>query len=210
MYVGNPVRREILDAHRLEGLARFGLSDKLPVILVTGGSQGAAQINDVVVAALPELLQRYQIIHQTGDGELERIKFDLAHGEKIAHIDRYHPYDFILKDMGEALAAADLVVGRAGVGTINESAVLGKPTVLIPNYQMAGHQVANAKLLSRQGAARVLDGQTLTPAKLVGELDRIMGNPDELRRLGEGIRAFSRPKAAHDLAELILSVGRAG
>lgn len=210
VYVGNPVRPDLLSAHRLEGLAHFKLDDKLPVVLVTGGSQGAAQINDVVVEALPELLEFCQIIHQTGAGEFERVKFKLTREEKPQHFDHYHPVSFLTNDMGQAYAVADLVVGRAGVNAITDAAATGKPTVLIPNYEMAGHQVENARVLSRQGAARVLDGATLTPERLVGEIRRVLGDSAEQERLSRAIRQFGRPDAAGELAKVVLEVARRG
>jgi UDP-N-acetylglucosamine--N-acetylmuramyl-(pentapeptide) pyrophosphoryl-undecaprenol N-acetylglucosamine transferase len=210
VYVGNPVRHDILTAHRLEGIAHFKLDETLPVILITGGSQGAAQINSVVLGSLSLLLDHYQIIHQTGESAIAQIKFELKRLGKISHIERYHPYGFLMGDMGLALGAADLVIGRAGVNTINDSAVLGKPTILIPNYEMAGHQVENAQVLSRQGAVRVLNGARITPESFVAEIKRVLGDQDEQRRLSEAIMKFSRPNAAEDLAKLVLAVGRAG
>ena len=207
VFTGNAVRAELLRAHRLEGLAAFHLDSKLPVILVTGGSQGARQVNDVVLAALPELLERYQVIHQVGEGDIARVKFELSR-QKLSHNERYRPVAFLLAEMPAALAAADVLVARAGAQTIAEAAVLGKPTVLIPNYQAAAHQQENAKVLARAGAARVLDGAKLTPALLVGEVRRILDDPHEQQLLGQGIQAFGRPQAATDLAKLILSTSK--
>lgn len=207
VYVGNPVRADIINAHRLEGLAHFNLDESIPVILITGGSQGAAQINNAVLQALPELTAKYQIIHQTGEGEINRIVFEIGRRRTEPNIERYHPFGFMMGDMGLALAAADVVIGRAGVNTINDSAVLGKPTILIPNYEMAGHQVENAKVLSRQGAVRVLDGAKLTSERLVAEINYILGDVAEQARLSAAIRLFGRPQAAHDLAMLIEAVG---
>ena len=208
VFTGNPVRPELLKVHRLEGMAAFNLDPNLPVILVTGGSQGARQINEVVVGALPELLPIAQVIHQTGDGEIERIKFELSRQPALAHRERYHPYAFLLAEMPAAMAAADLLIARAGAQTIAEAAVLRKPTVLIPNYQAAAHQLVNAKALARAGAARTLDGATLTPAKLVGEIKRLLGDPVELGRLEEGISAYGRPQAANELAALVLGAAK--
>ncbi len=205
VYVGNPIRTEILSAHRLEGLAAFHLDDKHPVIFVTGGSQGAAEINDCLIGALPELLEQYQIIHQTGEGELARIKFELARMDRLPHANRYHPYAFLMKEMPLALAAADIIIGRAGVGTISDSAALRKPTVLIPNNQMAAHQVANARMLARMGAVRVIDNAKLTPERLVGEVRRILDDPEEQGRLARAIGEFARPQAAVDLAKLVMA-----
>jgi UDP-N-acetylglucosamine--N-acetylmuramyl-(pentapeptide) pyrophosphoryl-undecaprenol N-acetylglucosamine transferase len=204
VYVGNPVRANILTSHRLEGLAHFELDSNLPVVLITGGSQGAAQINNAVLSVIDELTANYQIIHQTGEGEIARIRFELSRTPKSANRHRYHPYGFLMSDMGLALAAADLVVGRAGVNTINDCAVLGKPTILIPNYVMAGHQVENARVLSRQGAVRVLDGASLTGAKLLAEINLVLGSEEEQARLSAGISKFARPEAAQELAHLIV------
>jgi UDP-N-acetylglucosamine--N-acetylmuramyl-(pentapeptide) pyrophosphoryl-undecaprenol N-acetylglucosamine transferase len=157
---------------------------------------------------LPALLEWCQVIHLTGEGELERVKFELGRRERLAYPERYSSHAFLMKEMGEALAAADVVVSRAGVNAITDVATLGKPTVLIPNYQMAGHQVENARVLSRMGAVRVLDGQTLTGPKLVGELKRLVNDPEEQERLSRAIRQFSKPEAARELAGLILEVGR--
>lgn len=205
VYVGNPVRTNILTSHRLEGVAHFKLDEKLPVILITGGSQGAAQINNAVLEVVDALTEKYQVIHQTGEGEIARIRFELSRMPKSTTRERYHPYGFLMTDMGLALAAADLVIGRAGVNTINDCAVLGKPTILIPNYIMAGHQVENARVLSRQGAVRVLDGASLSGAKLLREVDFVLGNEEEQARLSANISKFARPQAAEDLAELIIS-----
>ncbi len=207
VYVGSPVRADILTAHRLEGIAHFGLDEAVPVILITGGSQGAAQINNVVLGSLDRLIKKYQIIHQTGEGEIARIMFELSRRPKYKLADRYHPYGFLMGDMGLALAAADLVIGRAGVNTINDSAVLGKPTILIPNYEMAGHQVENARVLSRQGAVRVLDGAKLTADSFADEIDYVLGDETVQADMVAAIKVFGRPNAAEDLGKIILALG---
>ncbi len=208
VFTGNPVRLEVTGAHRLEGLAKFNLDDGLPVVVVTGGSGGAKQINDVILQALPDLLTFCQVIHLTGDGEYERVKFEVRRLGAVKEIGHYRAFAFLSGEMGLALAAADLVVTRAGANTIAELAALGKPTVLIPNFEMAGHQVENARVLSRMGAVRVLDGSKLTAGQLVGEIRRVLGDAELQGRLTAAIRQFSRPAAAHDLAAVILETGR--
>jgi UDP-N-acetylglucosamine--N-acetylmuramyl-(pentapeptide) pyrophosphoryl-undecaprenol N-acetylglucosamine transferase len=207
VFVGNPVRAEVLKGHRLEGLTEFGLEDSLPVVLVTGGSQGAAAINDAVVDALPGLLEFCQIIHLTGESELGRINFELSRMGVFPHSNRYHSFAFLGSEIASALAASDIVISRAGANTVAELAALGKPTILIPNYLMAGHQVENAKLLARLGAVRVLDEQRLNPARLIEEIRGLLGSQEQQDHLGAGISALSKPDAAKDLARLILSAG---
>ena len=206
--MGNPIRPELARATRQDGIKHFQLENDLPTVLVTGGSQGAAQINNLVLTALPQLLEICQIIHLTGEGEYERVKFELRRGKKMAQAKRYHPQAFLMGEMGAALAAADIVVSRAGVNAITDAAALGKPSVLIPNYKMAGHQVENARVLSRLGAAAVLDGRTLTADRLVGEIKRLLGDETERERLGKALKDFARPEAAVDLAKLIIQTGR--
>jgi UDP-N-acetylglucosamine--N-acetylmuramyl-(pentapeptide) pyrophosphoryl-undecaprenol N-acetylglucosamine transferase len=210
VFTGNPVRRELLEADRRQGLTTFELDEALPVLFVTGGSGGAAQINDAIVRALPRLVELCQVIHLTGESEFNRVKFEVGRLGKVPNIERYHSYGFLMAEMAQALAVADVVVTRAGANTIAELAVLGKPTVLIPNYQMAGHQVENARVLSRAGAVRVLDGSKLTTERLVGEVKRLLDDPEEQGRLVRALAQFGRRDAARDLAEVILAVGRAG
>jgi len=206
VYVGNPVREELLRAHRLDGLVKFKLEQKLPVVLVTGGSLGAVTVNDVMLDSAHLLLDHCQIIHLTGEADFERVKFELGR-MKLEHADRYHIYSFLMGDMAKALAVADVVVARAGANTIAELAALGKPTVLIPNYLMAGHQTENAKQLARVGAARVIDEPSLTPELLAGEVDRILESEEEQRALSTAIRTFAKADANEELARLILEVG---
>jgi UDP-N-acetylglucosamine--N-acetylmuramyl-(pentapeptide) pyrophosphoryl-undecaprenol N-acetylglucosamine transferase len=208
VYTGNPVRQEVLKAHRLEGIRLLKLEQDLPVVLVTGGSQGAAAINDAVVAALPLLLPHCQIIHLTGEHELDRIKFELSRKDKPVHVERYHPYAFLMAEMAPALAAADVVIARAGANTVAELAALGKPTVLIPNYLMAGHQVENARVLSRGGAVRVLEEPKMTPERLAGEVNRLLQSEEERAFLGKALHGFAKLDADRELAQVILEIGR--
>ena len=205
-FVGNPVREEILKGHRLAGIAKFGLDDTLPVIMVTGGSQGAAPLNDVVVDSLSTLLEFAQVIHLTGEAELGRVQFNVSR-LNLKHINRYRPVAFMGPEIALALAAADIVVSRAGANTVAELAALRKPTILVPNYLMAGHQVENAKLLARQGAVRVLDERRINPSRLVAEIQGILGSEESQASLARGIGLLAKPDAARDLAQLILSVG---
>jgi UDP-N-acetylglucosamine--N-acetylmuramyl-(pentapeptide) pyrophosphoryl-undecaprenol N-acetylglucosamine transferase len=210
VYTGSPVRRDLTRVSREEALAKLELDPRLPVLMVTGGSSGAAQINDAIVQALPELLPVCQVIHVTGEREHERVRFELRRQGEPPHIERYHSYGFLMAEWVHAMVAADVVISRAGANTIAELATLGKPTVLIPNYQMAGHQVENARVLSRAGAARVLDGSKLRTAVLVGEVRHLLEDQAEQGRLSSAIGEFAKPQAAVELAQVILDVGRGG
>lgn len=204
VFTGNPVRAQIL-AGRAEGaIEAFGLDPKVPVVLVTGGSQGARSLNDIVVGALPKLLPETQVIHLTGEGDIERVRFATRQlPKKLAG--RYHPFSFLSDEMADALAASTVVVGRAGANTITELAALRKPTVLVPNYLHAGHQEANAQVLARAGAAKVLDERRLTPEMLAAQLLSLLKAKEERARLSEAIGAFAVMDAPERLARLIIA-----
>lgn len=204
-FTGNPVRPELLRYHRLEGVKHFNFDERRPVVLVTGGSLGAASLNEAVVGCLEQLLETAQVIHLTGESDIDHVRFVLRRSGLLEH-PGYVVKPFLAGDMGLALAAADVVVARAGAGTIAELAVLGKPTILVPNTQMAGHQVANARLLGRRDAARIIYGERLKPALLLAEIRRLLDSPDEAERLAEHLRGFAQPEAGRELARLIMSL----
>lgn len=207
-YTGNPIRREIATP-LVNGAHEFlQLEQNVPVVVVLGGSQGAAKINDTVIEALPELLNRYQIIHQTGRANLEEIKQtssvilkDHPYGY------RYHPFDY-LNELALRMAAgvADIVVSRAG-STIFEIAVWGVPSIIIPLPEEISHdQTANAFSYAGTGSASVIEENNLRAHILTGEIDRIYSSPAIKETMKEKARAFARLDAADKIAEAILDI----
>jgi UDP-N-acetylglucosamine--N-acetylmuramyl-(pentapeptide) pyrophosphoryl-undecaprenol N-acetylglucosamine transferase len=128
----------------------------------------------------------------------------------VKELERYKPFGYLTAELPPALAAADVVVSRAGANSIAELAVLKKATVLIPNMAMAGHQMMNAQILARAGAARVLAGAKVTPDRLAGEVRRLVGDSTERRVLGEHMAEFGRVDAARELASVIVGAARSG
>jgi UDP-N-acetylglucosamine--N-acetylmuramyl-(pentapeptide) pyrophosphoryl-undecaprenol N-acetylglucosamine transferase len=155
---GNPVRAEFRSARAEKGRAFLGLGPEARILLVLGGSQGAGEINELVRAALPELTRYYTVVHQTGPAA----DWDLPASE------RYRPYPYITEAMPDVLAAAELVLGRSGAGTVWESAVLGKPMLLVPlrGAGTRGDQVENARFFEQAGAAIALLGENAGPENL--------------------------------------------
>jgi UDP-N-acetylglucosamine--N-acetylmuramyl-(pentapeptide) pyrophosphoryl-undecaprenol N-acetylglucosamine transferase len=189
---GNPVRREILGASRVEGLRIFGFSGDLPVVLVTGGGTGAMGINRLVAEAAPSLVAGCQILHVTGRGK----------GVSVPAVGpRYKQVEFLAEEMGHALAFADLVVSRAGLSTLTELAALGKPGLLIPMPD--SHQNANALAFSRRGAALVLHESELNTEKLVSAILGMLANTERLRVLGEKARELMPLGAEARIADLL-------
>lgn len=208
VYTGSPIRQDVVRAHRLEGLARFQLDDKLPVVLITGGSQGSRAINDAVIAALPRLAKRYQMLHITGAKEIETVRFQTRHLQ-LEHPARYQAFSFLASDMGLALAAADVAVVRGGANTLAELAVLAKPAIVVPHPSL-GDQVLNATALARQGAVKVITQSRLTPETLTSQLEQILDSEQEQRYLSQAIARLAVPDAATKLAQLILRWARPG
>jgi UDP-N-acetylglucosamine--N-acetylmuramyl-(pentapeptide) pyrophosphoryl-undecaprenol N-acetylglucosamine transferase len=171
---GNPVRADFRSAAAAKGRAFLGLASAARILLVLGGSLGADEVNNLVRAALPELTRYYTVVHQTG-----RKDWDLPASEC------YRPYAYIKEEMPHALAAAELVMGRSGAGTVWESAVLGKPMVLIPlrGSGTRGDQVENARFFEQAGAALVLSGENANPAKLAETVNALAGDEERRKRM---------------------------
>ncbi|TSC75689.1 MAG: hypothetical protein G01um101430_183 [Parcubacteria group bacterium Gr01-1014_30] len=211
LFVGNPIRAEILLGSLKEAEGVFRLKGGKPLILVLGGSQGSQRINDVLLAILPDLLVQFEIIHQTGAKNLGEIEAETnivlapkgASGEKLQ--DYYHARPFLEEpELKHAFAAADLVISRAGSGTIFEIAALGKPSLLIPLPEAAqNHQLKNAYVFASSGACQVLEESNLTPRFFLERVKYLLGTPDKLAQMAESAREFSKPLSAKLIADYI-------
>lgn len=205
--VGNPIRREILEGSLAIAKQIFKLSGEKPVILILGGSQGAQKINETVVSILPELLNNFEIIHQGGEKNFEQIKAeaDIVVPENLKQY--YHLFSFLKEEeLKQAYGAADLIVGRAGSGTIFEISALGKPSVLIPLSNAAqNHQVKNAYSFAQKGACLVMEEENLSPHFFLEKLKFLLSHPQELEKMKSGAKEFSNPQAAKIIAEYICS-----
>jgi UDP-N-acetylglucosamine--N-acetylmuramyl-(pentapeptide) pyrophosphoryl-undecaprenol N-acetylglucosamine transferase len=168
---GNPVRPEFRSADPERGRAFLGLGRKDRILLVLGGSQGAGEINELVWKSRGELARWYTVVHQTGPGK--------TGGPEAGN--RYRPYPYIHKELPHILAAAELVLGRSGAGTVWESAAAGVPMVLIPlrGSGTRGDQVENARFFEKAGAALVLT-EDIKPQSLTLAVASIA--EDEIKR----------------------------
>lgn len=206
---GNPVRKAALVPAREGGYEFLKLKKDVPVILVTGGSQGSQTVNDAVLGALPKLLAEYQVVHQTGRGNYE----DVVARARVAvpdsaTLERYKPFDY-LNDLATRMAAgaASLVISRAGAGNIFETAAWGLPAILIPIPEPVSHdQTKNAFAYARAGGAVVIEQNNLTPGLLLSEINRILGSEQQKNHMREAARGFSRPDAAKLIANAILDI----
>jgi UDP-N-acetylglucosamine--N-acetylmuramyl-(pentapeptide) pyrophosphoryl-undecaprenol N-acetylglucosamine transferase len=191
-------------------LRALGFSDALPVAYVTGGARGASPINQRIAALLPGILDRAQIVHQTGPlsanpdaGNLTQLRESLPDAVR----DRYKVVEFIGNELPDVYAAADLVVGRAGAGTIAELAYVGLPAILIPLPGARGdEQAINAHVLGDAGAAIVIEQRDATPERLQTEMLNLLEDPDRRTRMANAARTVARPDAAARLGDELLAL----
>ncbi|MEA2661399.1 MAG: UDP-N-acetylglucosamine--N-acetylmuramyl-(pentapeptide) pyrophosphoryl-undecaprenol [Chloroflexota bacterium] len=203
---GNPVRGSLLRWTRADGRRALGLDPDVPVVFVTGGSQGSERINGATFSGLSRLLRRAAVVHHTGPAQLPRAQAQRA---LLSESDRprYQPHGYLHDEMGAALAAADLVVGRAGSSSIAEPLAFGVPLVLIPfGAAMNAHQAANARAAAEAGAALVLPESDLDGDRLVSVVTGLLDDPVRLGRMAANARAAGRPDAAATIASAVLAL----
>ena len=187
--VGNPVRPSLFAGDAAKGRAFVGAPESLPIIFFVGGSQGSRQVNDLVAAIRPALAGKAFIVHQTGAGLI-----DAAANTAVAGAYKALPY--IGAEISDILAAASVVAGRAGAGTVWESAALGKPMVLIPlaGAGTRGDQVENAEMAAQAGAAVCLAGDKATPDATLSALLGYLENAEALAKASAAALALSGVK----------------
>jgi UDP-N-acetylglucosamine--N-acetylmuramyl-(pentapeptide) pyrophosphoryl-undecaprenol N-acetylglucosamine transferase len=195
---GNPARAEILSGSRERAMQCFAFQPDRPVLLATGGGTGALGLNRLMAQAAALLPATYQIIHITGTGKAVPAP-DAAPG--------YRQVEFLVEEMGDVLAAADLIVSRAGLSALTELSVLGKPSILIPMPD--SHQNANARVFGDKGAALVLQERETTPHHLAKLAREMASNRERLDAMGRMARELMMPSAETRIAdELERVIGR--
>ncbi len=200
---GYPIRPELIAASRDKAIPHFDLDPGRRTVLVTGGSRGARSINRAVFMALPELLKDYQVIHLSGQldwTEAEQARTALP-ADLRAH---YHAFPF-LHEMGLALAAADVVVSRAGASALGEYPLFGLPALLVPYPFAWRYQKVNADYLVERGAAIRVNDEDL-PARLVPQVRALLGDPERLARMRAAARAAAMPDAARRIAQGLVAL----
>ena len=204
---GTPIR-DIAAIDRDAARARMDVGPGELVLLIFGGSQAVRRFNAAVAGALPRLVERLTVIHVTGD---DGYAAALAGREGLPESTRrrYRPYPFLRDEMLAALAAADLVVGRAGSSTLAEVTAMGLPMVVVPYPHAAGHQRANAASLVGAGAARLIDDDAFDSDALL-EAARILDDPRSHATMSAAARSLGRPFAADAVATLVLAAATGG
>ena len=212
---GNPVREDLLQETREESCRHFGLRPELPVLLITGGSQGARSINQAALAVHRRWAgkKEVQILHITGQTDYNNIIHMLqaeglpVHDGEAGRI--VVPY---LHEMPKALAAARLVVSRAGAIGLAELTLRGIPAILIPYpFASENHQEINARALEKNGAAVVIRDSELTGELLTATVEKLIADSEKLRSMAAAAAAMGTPRAADEIAALVFDLlNRAG
>ncbi|MEK7586223.1 MAG: UDP-N-acetylglucosamine--N-acetylmuramyl-(pentapeptide) pyrophosphoryl-undecaprenol N-acetylglucosamine transferase [Patescibacteria group bacterium] len=207
-HTGQPIRKAILHSNPEGSHDFFKFTANLPVLFVYCGSQGAEIINNTILEILPELLSKYQIIHQTGpdlyNDVLTRSKFVL---DNNPYISRYRPIAYLNNlTIRMASGAATLVISRAG-SSIFEIASWGIPSIIIPITNSNGdHQRKNAYSYARAGGCEVIEEGNLSPHVLVAEIDRLVNNKERLEQIKKSALAFADSKAAEKIAQEAIDI----
>lgn len=209
--VGNPVREELLiGMPPNQARAALRLDPQKPVILFLGGSQGSGKMNDFVLENLESLLTHYQVLHQVGKDKYPNYNLQYEFVTKNfspALTANYRYLEYFGEDLSKAMDAADVIISRAGAGAIFEIAAKGKPSILIPlPDSAANHQKENAYQYAERGAAVVIEEENLLPSILLGQLDKILDNPEVKNRMSAAAKDFFEPSAAEKIATDILKL----
>ncbi len=205
---GQPIRKNIINRNTEGAHEYFKLDEKIPVILIIGGSQGAKIINDIIIDVLPQLLPKYQIIHQTGVNNIEDTKMrSKLLLEKSENISNYVPLTYLSDlDTRMAAGASDLIISRAG-SAIFEIASWGIPSIIIPITNSNGdHQRKNAYNYARSGASEVIEEGNLTPHLLVTEVSKILEDKNKLSQMHESALSFAKTDASRKIAEEAIEI----
>jgi UDP-N-acetylglucosamine--N-acetylmuramyl-(pentapeptide) pyrophosphoryl-undecaprenol N-acetylglucosamine transferase len=200
---GYPLRPDLALWDRQTANQHLGISSKLPVLLIFGGSKGAHSINQAVLNNLKGLLAKFEIIHLCGEGDWQVVK-SARDGLPTELAGHYHAMPY-LHEMGAALAAADLVVSRAGASSLGEYPLFALPAVLVPYPHAWRYQKVNADYLTRRGAAIMLEDHRLNDDLLV-TLNVLSENPNKLKAMRAAMFELSHPRAAEKIASALIEL----
>ncbi|HEX6481371.1 MAG TPA: undecaprenyldiphospho-muramoylpentapeptide beta-N-acetylglucosaminyltransferase [Ktedonobacteraceae bacterium] len=216
LHLGSPVRQAILDVRQVpvqEARGTLGFENDVPLLLVTGGSQGARHLNQVVCQALPELLPYCQVLQISGKelyNETRELSESMLANQDEATRKRYQLVAYLDAEMPMALQAADLVLCRSGATTLNELAALGKPGILVPLPPAIGSspQEANAAMFGRKGAAEVIKDSDLKPEILVERIKYTISSDTLIESMKNAAHSFAKLQATQEIAAEIVKLAK--
>ena len=216
LQMGNPIRQAMLDVGQTapqEARQALGLAGEVPLLLVTGGSQGARHLNQTVGEVLPGLLAFCQVLQISGRelyNETRALTERVLAEQDEALRERYRLVTYLNEEMPLALQAADLVLCRSGASTLSELAVLGKPSVLVPLPPAIGSspQEANAEMFGRNKAAQVIKDSDLKPRVLIENVKSILASSTLLETMANAARSFAKPDATQEIVAEVVKIAK--
>ncbi|MBT3336891.1 MAG: undecaprenyldiphospho-muramoylpentapeptide beta-N-acetylglucosaminyltransferase [Anaerolineae bacterium] len=203
---GYPLRNELTQWEKASARKKFDLNADEPVLLVFGGSKGARSINNALIANLPALLEKTQVVHISGKLDWETVQ-NARNTLAPQQAERYRAFDYLHEEMGAALASADLVISRAGASSLGEFPLFGLPALLVPYPYAWRYQKVNAEYLEDKGAARMIRDEDLQ-GNLLSLVSDLLDNSQKLNEMHIAMKALSRPQAAENIAQELLAIAR--
>ncbi len=209
---GNPMREELFVIRRayaeIGEIFDMAKKEKVPLVFITGGNQGAHVINVAVLGALEELSRKAFIIHQTGESKFKDYEALLEKRQSLGNPKRYLAQKWVGDDFGEILRHSSLVVSRSGANTLTELAYFGVPTLSIPLPGLyKNEQMVNAKFFAQAGLGEVLPQSDLSPKSLKEKVTYMLKNEKPLREKAKGAKELIIPDAAKRLALESITLG---
>ncbi|WKZ25920.1 MAG: UDP-N-acetylglucosamine--N-acetylmuramyl-(pentapeptide) pyrophosphoryl-undecaprenol N-acetylglucosamine transferase [bacterium] len=196
MLVGNPINSEIATKANLIDSHKDARSTRVKSILITGGSRGSTWINEAIKPLLPQLTDKYYVLHQTGDDNLDEFK-SITNNRYLA-FGQVGP-----NEMAEVLLKADVAISRAGANTVSELTALKIPSILIPiPWTYNDEQTENAKYMEKLGLARILLQKDLNPQKLLSEIEKLIADYRHILTLTENLKSPDL-NAASDIVDIL-------
>lgn len=192
--IGNPVRRSVLNGSKQRAKEKFGIHNAKPTVLIFGGGAGSSWINEVIEKIVRELVQTSNVIHLTGKGRLP----------SLVNLPDYHVREFLVGEMADALSLADVVVCRAGMGTITEIAALCKAAVLIP----LPNSPQDGNAIELGDSCVVLDQLKISPDDLLNTVVMLLQDNDQRQELGLKIHNKLQTEIAGGIVELLRSIAK--
>ena len=203
LVTGTPIR-DVAGIDRLAARERLGIPPDGRLVVIFGGSQAVRRLNDAVAAALPTLVERCFVIHVAGPDGLAAASAARAALPEAGR-GRYRPEAFLGEELLDALAAADLVIGRAGSSTLAEATAFGLPMVVVPYPHAGAHQRANAVVLADAGAAELIADDAFDAGALLAAT-AILDDPQRHATMAAAARSLGRPGAADAVAEILMAL----
>lgn len=209
VYTGNPIRKEILAANRLDARKKLEIAPDSFMVLIAGGSRGARTINSAMIGVHRHFFNTDGIClyHVTGTEEFNRVNDELGIDNKNGRFGKSSRIVNYQKDMPTALAAADLVIYRAGAIGLAELAARGLPSILVPYpYAAEDHQTYNARVFVAAGAAKLIEDRYLTAEELIQDIADLKKDPEFLKSMAESSQKLGKIHAGEEIARIAMAL----